>query len=207
MPDGHIIYSYNTALLPQNTLPTEARQAHIFPDLKNKALLSIGMFCDNGCLAIFDDKKVYIINKRTNNKIIHATRDNKSTLYMVPLTPEQNEDMTECKIPERHFSGSLYETKSKADLSTFLHLVCWIPCKSAMLTAIKKNFLSTWPGITEQLVLKFLPKSEATSKGHIRQSFKGKQSTRPKGPSEMPSQNPTRTHSVFLQATDLAGKN
>ena len=32
MTDGHIIYSSHTALLPQNTLPTEARQAHNFPN-------------------------------------------------------------------------------------------------------------------------------------------------------------------------------
>ena len=111
MKDGHIIYSSHKVLLPQNTLPIEARQAHIFPDLKNKALLSIGMFCDNWCLALFDDKKVYITDKRTNKNIMHGTRYNKSTLYMVPLKPEQNEDMTECKIPERHFAGSLYEAK------------------------------------------------------------------------------------------------
>ena len=113
----------------------------------------------------------------------------------------------ECKIPERHFAGSLYEAKSKADLSTFLHLARWSPCKSAMITEIKINFLSTWPELTEQLVQRFFPKSEATSKGHIRKYLKGKQSTRPKEPSETPSQNRTRTHSVFLQATDLAGKN
>ena len=125
---------------------------------------------------------------------------------MVPLTPEQNEDMKECKIPERHFVSSLYEAKSKANLSTFINLACWSPCKSALITSIKNNFLSTWPGLTEQLVQKFLPKFEATAKGHMRKYFKGKQSTRPKEPSETPSQNPTRTHSVFLQATDLAGK-
>ena len=95
MPYEHIIYSSHTALLPQNTLPIKVRQAHIFPDLKNKALLLIGMFYDNGCLALSDDKKVYIIDKRTNKKIMHGTRDNESTLYMVLLTPEQNEDMTE----------------------------------------------------------------------------------------------------------------
>ena len=149
MPYGHIIYSSHTSLLPQNTLPIAARQAHISPDLKNKALLSIGMFCDNICLAPFDDKKFYIIDKRTKKNIIHNTRDNKSTLYMVPLTTKQNEDMTECKIPERHFAGSLYEAKSKADLSNFLHLACWSPCTSTMITAIKNNFLSTWPGLTE----------------------------------------------------------
>ena len=96
------------------------------------------MFCDNGCLAISDDTKVYIIDKRTDKDIMHRTRDNKSTLYMVPLTTEKNEDMTECKIPERHFSGSLYEAKPKSDLSTFLHLACWSPCTSTMITAIKK---------------------------------------------------------------------
>ena len=68
MPGGHIIYSSHADLLPQNTLPIEARQANTFHDLKNKALLSIGKFCDNRCLAIFDDKKVYIIEKRTNKK-------------------------------------------------------------------------------------------------------------------------------------------
>ena len=114
--------------------------------------------------------------------------------------------MTECKIPERRFAGSLYEAKSKADLSTFLHLACLIPCISTMITAIKNNFLSIWPGLTKELVLKFLPKSEATAKGHIRQSFKGKQSTWPREPSGTPIQNPTCTHSVFLQATDLAVK-
>ena len=89
IPDLHIIYSSHTSLIHQNTLPIEAQQAHIFPDLKNKALLSISMFCDNGCLALFDDKKVYIIDKRTNKNIMHGTCDNKSTLYMVPPTPKK----------------------------------------------------------------------------------------------------------------------
>ena len=151
MLDVNIIYSSHTYLIPQNTLPIKERKAHIFPDLKSKAILSIVMFCDNGCFALFDDKKVYIIDKITNKNIMHGTRNNKSTLYMVPLTPEQNEDMTECKIPERHFSGSLYKAKPKADLSNFLHVACWSPCKSALITAIKNNFISTWPGLTKQL--------------------------------------------------------
>ena len=75
-----------------------------------------------------------------------------------------------------------------------------------MLTAIKKHFLSTCPGLTEQLVLKFLPKSKETAKGNIWKSFKGKQSTHPKEPNETPSKKPMRTHSVFFQATGLSGK-
>ena len=142
-----------------------------------------------------------------NQQEHHArTRENQPTLYMVPLTTKKNEDMTECKIPESHFAGSLYEAKSKADLSTFLHLACWSSCTSTMMTEVKQNFLSKWPGLTEEIVLKLLQKYEATAKGHIRQSFKGKQSTRPREPSGAPIQNPNLTHSFFLQATDLAGK-
>ena len=164
----------------QDTLPIEARHVHIFSDLKNKALLPIVMFCDNGCIAIFDKKKLHIINKKTNKHIMHGTRDNQTYLYMVPLKPEQNENMTEVKIPERHFAGSLYETKSKADLCTFLHLALWSPCTSTLISAIKNNFLATLPGLTKQFVQKFLQKSEATAKGNIRKSYKVKQSTQPK---------------------------
>ena len=84
MRDGHIIFSSHTALFPQDSLPIEAQHAHIFPELKNKAHLSIGMFCDNGCLAIFDENKVDIINRKTNKNLMHRTRDNQSSLYMVP---------------------------------------------------------------------------------------------------------------------------
>ena len=143
MPDRHIIYSSHTALLPQKTLPIKSRHAHIFPELKNKALLSIGMFCNNRCLAIFDYKKVHIINKKTNKHIMHGTRDNQTSLYMVPIKPEQNENIMEVNIPERHFAGSLYESKSKADPCTFLHLAMWSPCTSILISAIKINFLST----------------------------------------------------------------
>ena len=137
----------------------------------------------------------------TNNIVVHITCDKKSTLYMVPLTTEQNKDMTECKIPEHHFAGSVYEAKSKTDQSNFLHLACCSPCTSTMTTAIKSNFFSTWPGLTKQLVQKYLPKSEATAKWHIWKSSKGKQSTQPRQPSETHSNNPNRTHIIYLQAT------
>ena len=128
---------------------------------------------------------------------MHRTRDNQTSLYMVPLKHKHNENMTEVKIPERHFAGSLYKSKSKSDLCNFIHLALWRPCTSTLISAIKNNFLSTWPGLTKQLVQKFLQKSEATVKVHIRKLYKAKQSTHPKEPNETPSKNPTRTHSAI----------
>ena len=81
MPDGQIIYSSHTDLIPQNTLPIAARQAQNLPDIKKKALLSIVMFCDNVCLALFDDKKVYIIDVQTNSCMTRL--DRKSVMQRV----------------------------------------------------------------------------------------------------------------------------
>ena len=44
--------------------------------------------------------------------------------------------------------------------------------------AIKKNHFTTWPGLTEQLVSKHLPKSVATAEGHLNQEQQGLQSTK-----------------------------
>ena len=62
MPNGEIITSTHTALISKQDLTFAARKAHIFPGL-NKALLSIGTFCDHGFQAIFDDKTVLILKK------------------------------------------------------------------------------------------------------------------------------------------------
>ena len=75
MPNGEIIQSSHTALLPQTNIPIEARKAHIFPGLKNKSLLSIGTLCDNGCKATFDDTEVIIENKENNEIVMRGTRD------------------------------------------------------------------------------------------------------------------------------------
>ena len=75
MPDDTIIHSSHTDLLHNKDLPLQAREAHIFPDLKNRALLSIGIFCDNGCIAQFNEDRVIIVNKNSNKIIMKGGRD------------------------------------------------------------------------------------------------------------------------------------
>ena len=44
IPNGKIIHSTDTKLIPHKNLPIEAREAHVFPGLKNRVLLLIGTF-------------------------------------------------------------------------------------------------------------------------------------------------------------------
>ena len=70
----------------------------------------------------------------------------------------------------------------------------------------KKNFLATWPGLTEQFVQKFLQKSKATAKGHIWQSYKGKQSTHSKKQYKRRTKIQLARTVFFLQTTDFQEK-
>ena len=70
MPNGKQITSYHMALLPNTGLPLEARCAHVFPGLKNKALLSIGAFCDYSYLEIIANKILLRIIKSTRKGIM-----------------------------------------------------------------------------------------------------------------------------------------
>ena len=50
-----IIKSTETDQLPPKNLPLESIIVHLFTAFKH-ASVSIGLFCNNGCLAIFDEK-------------------------------------------------------------------------------------------------------------------------------------------------------
>ena len=64
----------------------------------------------------------------------------------------------------------------------------------------KKGFFTSWPGLTAKAVAKYLPKSIATSKGHLDQMRKNIRSTQPKEP-ELPEPEGERikhpTHQIF----------
>jgi len=47
-----------------------------------------------------------------------------------------------------------------------------------MIQAIKNNNLITWPGLTVNLITKHLPKSIATTQGHLKSEKQGLQSTK-----------------------------
>jgi hypothetical protein len=77
----------------------------------------------------------------------------------------------------QHYANSAYEQKTKVQLIEFLHRACFSPTLSTWTQAIEKNFFATWPGLTAEAVRKYLPKSLATAKGHLKTSPKNLRST------------------------------
>ena len=123
--------------------------------------------------------------------------------------------MTELETPDENFAGNVYECKSKQALVNYHHASCWSPTTSGWIKAIKKNFFTTWLGLDEHTVHKYLNKKEATVLGHLKQTQKGIRSTKQKvriAPQEInpeqfpPSTNSIKTDEVYCKVVDLEGK-
>ena len=74
---------------------------------------------------------------------------------------------------------NLITTSSQAELALFYHQVLSSPPKTTLLKAIKNKQLKSFPGLTYELINKYLPDScPVTEKGHMTRRRAGTQSSR-----------------------------
>ena len=164
------IQATHTALLDIPALPTAARTAHIFPHLKNHALVSIRQLCDSGCEAVFTATDVTI--RQGTHVILSGKRNPKNGLWMIQISSTATDSATPAKMVTANYANSVYEMKTKTNLVQYLHRCCYSLTTSGWLKAIKAGYLTTWQGLDEHLVAKHLPKVDTTIKGHLRQQYK-----------------------------------
>ena len=130
MPNGQMLQPTHTALLKNKSLPPEA---HLFPGL-NKALLSIRILCDHGCLDISNSIKVIIINKKYGKTLMRGGHDSRSYLYTLTLYALNLR--AEKKSPEKSSATNVHECKSKVQLIDDHHVSCWSPVKTTWAKAV-----------------------------------------------------------------------
>jgi hypothetical protein len=175
--------------LPQ--LPITAREAHILPGLAHSSLVSIGKLCDAGCEAKFDNQEVVITKNNIN--LLRGQRDRCTGLWRIPLTNNEESTITsnrptmECNnatnIPPNKMHSkpdatighntvcyNAYQHHRIPELIQYLHTAAFSPVPSTWIAAIQRGFYQSWPGLTAAAVRKHLPKSEATTKGHLDQT-------------------------------------
>lgn len=183
LPNGSTMSSDTTTTLNLPHLTPEAKQAHVFPDL-HKSLVSIGQLCDAGCTATFNKTSVTV--HKNNNIVVTGTRNTTNGLWEILLPPNDSPNvLTNDRCSHRHVTplpeaNSVYTTACNKELVQFLHRTCFSPTVSTWIDAIAAGFFATWPGLTVDLVRKHLPPSEATTLGHMRQTYQNTRSTQPK---------------------------
>jgi hypothetical protein len=159
MPNGMTIQSSHTCNLLLTDLPHQARQAHILPGLVHNSLISVGQLCDNECNVAFTQDHETV--SRNGKNVMYGSRDPKSWLWRVDLKQKMKPKISQC--------NHAHDNNNKKDLINYLHAAFFSPVKSTWIKAIKNGNFSSWPGLNEQSVDKFLSKSTSTAKCHLNQ--------------------------------------
>jgi hypothetical protein len=178
LPDGTTIQSTHTCnlLLPQ--LPLAATKAHIIPSLSTSSLLSVGQLVDANCSVTFDRTLVEVLHN--NKRILEGVRNERNGLWTFDLQDNNSHSDKDKKTTTNLKSEqayNVYECTNKRDLVRFLHAAAFSPVQDTWLKAIRAGHFATWPGLTEDLARKHLPKEIATVKGHLSQRRKKLRST------------------------------
>jgi hypothetical protein len=71
-----------------------------------------------------------------------------------------------------------HDNNNQKDLISYLHAACFSPVKSTWIKAIKNGNFSSWPGLNEQNVEKYLSKSTSTANGHLNQQRQNARTTK-----------------------------
>ena len=166
--------STHQAELDIPTLPPAARTIHIFPDLQNGTLLSIGQLCDAGCDAHFTKDSVVI--KHNGTPVLHGQRTGSNGLWYL-TEPQHIESLHEANDTRPAF---LPASTKAADIVAFMHAALGSPAFSTLCKAIDAGYIHGIPGLTSRTVRNHPPFSIATVKGHQDQARKNVQSTKPK---------------------------
>ena len=85
--------------------------------------------------------------------------------------------MAATKYKDQKANVILRKHQKHSDLAEFSHGCCGAPVVSTFITGIKNSQFITWPGLTANLILKHLPPSQLTTRGHLHQESQHLQST------------------------------
>jgi hypothetical protein len=135
LPNGATMDSSHTAELDIPKLNAAASKAHIFPEMANHSLLSVGQLCEEGYIVTFKQASVTICNSE-KSQILNGPRDLNNGLWSINLKQTNNH------IPEPK-SNNVYELRNTGALVHYLYKALFSPTKSAMLQAVKDGHLIT----------------------------------------------------------------
>jgi hypothetical protein len=187
LPNSTHIQATHSGILPfHSSFSTKAKTAHVLDGITNASLISIGQLCDDDCVAILDKTKIEVF--KNDACILTGTRNPTDGLWDIPIPLASDMASTyniasplRPNVPQQ-VNAIIRKDQTKKELAQYLYGCCGSPVVSTWKKAIQNGNFITWPGIDTISLDRDLPKSVASTKGHLDQERKNLQSTRPKQP-------------------------
>ena len=157
-------------ILPlSNTLREKTCEVLIFPNITNASLISVSQLCDDNCLVLFIQDKLFVIKQ---NKVIHHGYHNKIDGLWdlnIPLHPTNKITL--------NMNCTIIRDKTQQDLARYFHAYLFSPSISTLTKAIQNRNLLSWPGIEKLNFSKLIGTTMATELDHLDQERKNLKST------------------------------
>jgi hypothetical protein len=160
-----------------------AREMNIVPGL-HSTLVSVPKLADAGYTTVFSIKRAAIYDVHTTtitaNKpsILEANRCDLTGLWKLPLYPEGIAANRE--PPHDEAINVIFDLPSARQNFLWYHAAARFPPKEAFIKAIRNRNYETWPKLTVQLIHKYMPDSDETAKGHLKDQRQGVRLTKQK---------------------------
>ena len=168
IPNGANTTAHARYNLQFQNVSQQALEADIRPSFKH-LLLSVGQLCDDDCTTIFSKHQCTIYNKH-NQPVITGIRNHTNRLYEQHIPTHNNQNI--------HQENSTLPTTNLQEHIKYLHQCAFSPTTRTWIQAVKKGHFKTWPSVTVEAIQCYLPKSKATTLGHLDQQRKNIQSTK-----------------------------
>ena len=142
--------------------------ANVLPKLQSASLISLGQLCDDNCDINLNKTSIRVFKNK--QKILQGKRNPNDRLWDIPI-PVSIE-------PKQHSMAVIIQkSKTKQDLIKFYHAACFSPSIPTFYKAVKNGNFQSWPGLTPELIIKYLQPLIATHYGHLKQERQNLQST------------------------------
>lgn len=145
LPNNQRMQATHIEYLNLPSIPKSTRKYHIFPQMKNKVLLSIGQFCDTGYEARFTKHKFYV--QKDNKLALEGDRMIENGLLQI-----YTDKPTEVTSDPVQQSNNVYDLQTREQIIKYLHQTAWSPIPETWIAAIEKGFYNTWRGLTSKVV-------------------------------------------------------
>jgi hypothetical protein len=137
--------------------------------MENNTLLSVGQLCNVGYYITFKIDGVTIF-KDEGKAILKGRRDLGKGWWLINL----HKDKPQLPIAS---ANNVYELHNTGALVNYLHKSLFIPTKSAFIKAVKQGHITTWPGLTEDVINNHLKMTPVTTMGHLNHKIQHIRST------------------------------
>lgn len=100
------------AHLPWPKLLIEVRNVELFPQMKNKLLLSLEQFCNHGYNVHLTKETIYINHLTDPSLLLEGKQSSTDGMWYIDIHPDST-------------ANNVYELKKKKDLVTYLHKIAF----------------------------------------------------------------------------------